>query len=121
MSSSAALRSAEIARQLGMKPTSKSGNGRYLMEKTETEQIRVAVFHSYGSDHVGFVGSRAKRQWVIQKDTRWRRLGFQPHQAYPESAKNDATYIKKFAPLPDGKVNPELRRTYEWVLSEFKT
>lgn len=124
MTSKGALRSAEIARQIGMKPTSRLGNGKYLHEKTRTQNISATVFHSKGYDCVGFAGSKGtddKRQWVLQRDAKWRKLDFLPHQKRPEDNKTFSTYIKKFDPLPDGKVNPELHQTYKWVLKRFNT
>ncbi len=122
MSFNSVDRTAEIARQLSMKSPSSVASGHYLRVETETKHIWAGVFHRGGFDCVDLEGTGKKmRQWVIENDARWRSWGFLPHQPDPSTAKNNSTYIQEFSPLPNGKIDPKLRRTYQKILSHFKT
>lgn len=114
------IRAADIARHLGIKSPSKVASGRYLREATGAKQLNVVVFQLGDLDCVGLEGTGEKRQWVIQNDARWKKLGFRPHQARPDSNASSSTYIQEYAPLPNGNVDLRLRQARQTILNLFK-
>lgn len=70
------VRAADIARQLRMKPTRSVASGRYLAERTGTNQINAIVFHRNKVDCVGLEGTGKRRQWVSARHRQWERMGF---------------------------------------------
>lgn len=110
---SAAERSAEIARQLGLPVHSKVASGRYLRCKTAIPKVHIVVFHRHGHDCVGVEGTGPSREPVLERHEDWHRIGLIAHQKSPDSHKTASTFIIERVPGSDGSLHPALYATYQ--------